>query len=160
MFTIQQSCSVKLEVSVRLSLPLVSNHLTDNASVTLTRSFLDHLIQDSKLLNNGGSCKKVGWLCLLQHCLESVVNCLNCDRILPGPKDLEASLPRKTQSLCTKKSTWISSDMGRSHKLLADQHQKHFVHYQNWAALGQAAECRFSSREGSVESVQAMADLI
>lgn len=105
MFTIQQSCSVKLEVSVRLSLPLISNHLTDNASVTLTRSFLDHLIQDSKLLNNGGSCKKVGWLFLLQQCLESVVNCLNCDRTLPGLKDLEASVLRKAQSLCTKKST-------------------------------------------------------
>ena len=62
------SCSVKLEVSAVLSLPLTSNYLTDNADGTPTRPSLDHSVQGIKLLINGGSCKesckKAGWLLL------------------------------------------------------------------------------------------------
>jgi len=49
------SCSVKLEVSAVLSLPLNSNYLTDNAGVTPIRPPLDHSVQAIKLLSNRGS---------------------------------------------------------------------------------------------------------
>lgn len=50
-------CSVKLEVSAMLSLPLISNYLTGKAGGTPTRSSQDHSVQGIKLLINGGSCK-------------------------------------------------------------------------------------------------------